>query len=140
MNLAHITTEPGLEVGTKTLAVCGRKHKVEVLWDDVPKDHAICRDCVDGLIDAVNEVNDQVSYLKRTGLRMLNTFESMIVELAQPNAMTHIIESADEYAEKRKEKKAKKNAKTCTCLWAEDGERILQLDCPVHDADGDGAQ
>lgn len=147
MKKAHVIIEPNVEVGTKTLAACGKEHKVKVLWADVPDDHPICRDCVDAVLEAVNDANETADLVSRMAIRAY-TSVSLLREIAggTPNAMTELIDRAEEYAEERRAKQvekevkaARKSAKKCTCLWVHDEDRILQLDCPVHDPAPDTA-
>lgn len=148
MRTAHIIMTPDVEVGDKVLAACGKKHKVRYLWDDVPEGTPTCRPCVDALLHAVNEVNDLVSDAMRGSFLLVSKAERIFDTLTRPNGMTLMIEAASLYADERAEKAAKKAeapALKCICLWTSPtegepaSERVLQLGCPVHDADPEGS-
>lgn len=145
MRTAHIIIEPNVEVGTKTLAACGKEHKVKVLWANVSRETPICRECVDMLLEAVNDVNDQVANATRLAALAHSFMERTATQLTELNAMTELVAKAEDYveeraakAEKKADKAARKSAKKCSCLWIADGQRVLQLDCPVHDHYGPG--
>lgn len=139
---AHIIIEPDVEVGTKTLAACGKKHKVKVLWDDVPDDATICRACIDVLLVAVNEANAQMDEVARVATKSYTSAAALFDLTGQANTMTRLIDDASEYADERREKEvqketeqARESAKTCTCYWTDSEGRILRKGCAVHDSD-----
>lgn len=107
---AHIV-QPDVLVGEKALTLCGIKWLVETEWEDIDPGYPICRDCVDALVVAANEVNAVLA----------ETFESLIdlrrgISLTtlladSETAMSRAINASDAYAEARAAKAAAKAAK-----------------------------
>lgn len=113
MKIAHIV-HPEVKVGEKALAVCGEKIKVSILWGDLAPDHPTCRDCIEVLITATNEVNEQVAdaslYMFLAG-QALDRETSMSEVLDDGNAYhTKQMVKAQAKAARRAERKAAKKA------------------------------
>jgi hypothetical protein len=119
MNVAHIVNRPGHEVGDKALAMCGKKHKVKALWEDLDDDHPICRRCVDTALEALTATADQLDEVRwyvRSVQRLVRLLSS---EVDDDTALSEYILDSQEYNEeqeakaiaKAEKKVAKKNAK-----------------------------
>lgn len=138
---AHITSIPGVAVEDRTLGLCGKEWKVKVLWDDIPRDYPICRDCVDIALEAMTQADEIIERSRRLagsmqvrlsvlddalnpGLRMLD----LIADAAADFTATREVKARNKEARR-------KAAVTCTCEW--DGRSAIvkaDVNCPMHGA------
>lgn len=138
MKKAHIVTAQH-EVGDRVLALCGRDRKITVLWDDIPREQPICRDCVDVALGALDDA-DVVITRVRLRVNLLTRMLTQIVETITPEEgliVDTIAELNDAYVKQRQDKadrKAdrKRAQQTCTCTWPGLDLRETDPDCPIH--------
>jgi hypothetical protein len=97
MEPAHIINRPGHEVGDKALTLCGVKWKIRTLWVDLPKDHPICRDCVDVAVKGMTDVTNQLAFATRRTLLLFDV-------LSAENDLTAIIDDQRAYNDKQEAK------------------------------------
>lgn len=107
---AHIINDPDVEVGQKSLALCGKKWKVRILWADIPKDSPICRDCVDAALAALTASTNQVQDVGSALLLMQRALNRSIDAALATNDATIMVELTTAFAERREEKAAEKQA------------------------------
>lgn len=113
---AHIQNRPDLDVGDKTIGICGTEFKVKVLFEDLPEDHPICRRCVETAVEAMNDATTQI-YQVAAATRLVSLglaeIEAHVVD--EDSMMIRVIEATDEYTraqeEKAQAKAEKKQAK-----------------------------
>lgn len=143
---AHITTQSGITVGTKALALCGKQWKVKMLWADVPKDYPICRGCLNYAINALDSADELLGNVRRQA----DLVESMVARLQDrlhpPHLALDLIAEAREDFEaerqaKRDAKEARKQAKrTCICSWTSPEIFVEDPDCPIHGEEEDSSE
>ena len=137
---AHITSQPGIEVGDRALGLCGKAFKVKVLWDDVPLDKPICRDCVDVALDAMSEADVLITkarvYAELVSLRMQRVVETL--NPVDDDLMLDVIDenqrvfSELQREEREEAEELERLATTCTCVWSDAETREINPDCPIH--------
>src|SRR5262245_4317826 len=134
---AHITSRPDHMVGDRVLALCGKKFTVTVLWDDLPKDQLICRDCVDQALVAMTEA-DTLIETARLQLVLLQSRFSHLDRTMNPDEFL-----LDDIAEADLEHQAKQAAKAtakepelpqlhCICTWTDAEHFDVNPNCPIH--------
>ncbi len=135
---AHITSRPGHQVGDKVIGLCGKEWKVTVLWDDIPRDKPICRDCVDYALKAMTEADWVLELARRrstTALLMLGRLdeelnpEGLTLDAIAERDAAHRQEQEARRARKAERKRAKA---TCTCTWTSPEVFTEDPDCPIH--------
>jgi hypothetical protein len=138
---AHIISRPGAAVGDRALALCGKDFKVKVLWEDLPREKPICRDCVDVALDAMTEA-DSIIGRARVEVMLIERRVAGIAETLNPPdlVLDVIAENEDEYrmAERQRqeaEADADRKQHTCTCRWNPGNDEApdwADPDCPIH--------
>lgn len=137
MRTAHIVTREH-EVGDRVLALCGKEHKVKQLWEDIPAESPICRDCVDFAVVTLDQADDVIQMARRYWRRIDFTVEAMGAVLNPEDlALDLISDAADlferEQATKKQDKEDQRKAKqTCICVWTDANTRLGVVDCPIH--------
>lgn len=107
---AHIVNQAGHDVGDKVLAVCGKKIVIETLWGDLPKDHPICRDCVEVAVLIMNEASEVQADTLEALLRVDRAVSMTTRQALGGSTLSSVIDDTNEYAEKQEAKAAKKQA------------------------------
>jgi hypothetical protein len=135
---AHITSRPEYGVGDRVLGLCGKKFTVTELWADVPRDKAICRDCVDRALEAMTEADDLI----RTARIHADFVASRVGRLGDllnpPEFALDVIAEDDEDHRVRRAEKAQAKAtrerarQTCTCTWTDADTFTEDPACPIH--------
>jgi hypothetical protein len=139
---AHITSRPDHQVGDKVLGLCGKKWKVTVLWEDLPRDKPICRDCVDNALGALTEADEVI---ERTRMEAMLVGHRMrrLTQVIDPDEdlLLDVIAAEDrEYRsqleEKQRVKAERKRAKhACSCTWKTMEDFVVDPECPIHGQD-----
>lgn len=137
MRTAHIvTTTHG--VGDRVLALCGEEHKVKMLWDDIPDDNPLCRQCVDTAIAALDQTDEVITQTRRYW-RRINVALTALGEVINPDDLIvdGIADAATLYERNRERKQQdkadrKRAKRTCTCEWTDMETFEVNPDCPIH--------
>lgn len=135
---AHITSRPDHQIGDKVLGLCGKEFKVKVLWDDIPKSHLVCRDCVDIALKAMTEADELIGLARRRSYMLGIHLERLTEEMEPDLLLLDSIAEADQEHRIAQESKArakaerKKAKRTCTCEWSDAETRVYNPDCPIH--------
>lgn len=98
---------PDVEVGAKTLALCGVKVKVKT--KDIPFDHYTCRDCVDEAITLLDEACDLLYANAATAQFVDRMLREMVEDNLGSNAALQV-ETGQAYADRQVEKAEAKQA------------------------------
>jgi hypothetical protein len=136
---AHITSRPDHLIGDKVLGLCGKKFTVTELWDDLPKDKPICRDCVDQALMALTEA-DELIETARLQLVWVQSRISRLDRTLNPDMtiLDAIAEADQEYQAKQEEKALAKEPElpqvNCICTWTDAEHFTVNPDCPIHGA------
>lgn len=124
---AHIINQPGILVGEKALSLCGVKYRVEILWEDLPPEHPICRDCVDAALAAMDAATTKIADVELTLFTILRGVDRGISILGREDNMTMVLEATTAYARQREAKveamRAKRVADSAIAKVAEEGDR-----------------
>lgn len=134
---AHITSRPNVQVGDRVLGLCGKDFKMTVLWTDIPKDHPICRECVDIAIVALTQADQRIETARVNQFLAQRSVDRVSKGLNDELELDRITQADDDFAaeqkDKREAKAAKKKAKvTCTCTWTSPEIFTEDPACPIH--------
>jgi len=139
---AHITSRPNHQVGDKVLGLCGKKWKVKVLWDDIPVDYPICRNCVDTALGALTEADDVIertrmeaavaSYRMRRLTQTIDPDEDLLLDVIAAEDREYKSQMEEKQQAKVERKRAKR---TCTCTWKTMEDFVVDPECPIHGGD-----
>lgn len=105
---AHIVNHEGHVVGDKVLAICGRKWKVSMLWNDIPEDHPICRNCVEVAVLIMQETAEVQANTLLATMRLQAAVDKVLDANLGGTLLADTIDSTNEYKEKREAKAEKK--------------------------------
>ena len=132
MKKAHIINDPDVEVGQKSLALCGKKWKVKVLWEDVPEDSPICRGCVDAALGALTASTNQVKDMGVALARVQRSVDLAFREALAVNDAVIKVELTEAWADRRKEKADEKQklADARALVEAADSKKAKKQEAP----------
>jgi hypothetical protein len=138
MRTAHIVTREH-EVGDRVLALCGKDHKVKQMWEDIPLEAPICRDCVNVIITAADQA-DEIITLARRSWRRIEVFAETMGNVLNPDDTVILDAISDaavlferQQAEKKQAKEDRQRAKHhCLCEWTDIEHFEYNPDCPIH--------
>jgi hypothetical protein len=135
---AHITSRPDTTIGDRALAVCGKEFTIRVLWNDIPADKPICRNCVDTMILAATQADALISQARLTAMTLAQRAKHLDKMLYEEGLILDRIADDNEdfqarlWAETEDKLAAERAAKTCTCTWASENDFTVSRDCPIH--------
>jgi hypothetical protein len=105
---AHIINHEGHQIGDKVLAICGVKWKVNILWDDIPAEYPICRDCVDTAIMAMDSASAQLADALAAWGRADRAMDALLRTIVVENTLSEVIMNTSDYAAEQARKAEEK--------------------------------
>ena len=135
---AHITSRPETSVGDEVVGLCGKVWTITTAWDDIPKDHPICRTCVDVALVALTDADMIVEGVRRQMVTLTHRVTTLANTLSDEGVLDEIHRRDAEHMDTLIARaEAEREARTCTCTWESPDNRVLDDDCPIHTKNGE---